>query len=84
MRTVYVDNDPVVYIHGQALLADSRTTEVVAADVRRPAGILDHPTVRQFIDFSQPVGLLMLAILHHINDGDDPPGIVAALRDAMP
>ena len=84
VRTVYVDNDPVVYIHGQALLADARTTEVVTADVRWPAEILGHPTVRQFIDFSQPVGLLMLAILHHINDAEDPPGIVAALRDAMP
>ena len=59
-RTVYVDNDPVVHLHGQALLADARTTEVVSADVRRPAEILGHPTVRQFIDFRQPVGLLML------------------------
>ena len=84
VRTVYVDNDPVVCIHGQALLADARTTEVVAADVRRPSEILDHPGTREFIDFRQPVGLLLLAVLHHINDDEDPSGIMADLRDAMP
>jgi hypothetical protein len=84
VRTVYVDNDPVVYIHGQALLADARTTEVIAADVRRPAEILDHPLIRRFLDFRQPVGLLLLAVLHHISDAEDPSGVVAALRDAMP
>lgn len=84
VRTIYVDNDPVVCIHGQALLADARTTEVVTADVRRPAEILGHPVVRQFIDSSQPVGLLMLAILHHITDIEEPAGIMAILRDAMP
>jgi hypothetical protein len=84
VRTIYVDNDPVVCIHGQALLADARTTEVVTADVRRPSEILGDPVVRQFIDSSQPVGLLMLAILHHITDGEDPGGVMAILRDAMP
>jgi hypothetical protein len=84
VRTIYVDNDPVVCIHGQALMADARTTEVVAADVRRPAEILGHPVVRQFIDFRRPVGLLMLAVLHHITDDEDPAGIMAVLRDAMP
>jgi hypothetical protein len=84
VRTVYVDNDPVVYVHGQALLADARTTEVVTADARRPSEVLDHPGVREFIDFRQPVGLLLLAILHHINDDEDPSGIMAGFRDAMP
>lgn len=84
VRTVYVDNDPVVHTHGQAQLADSRITEVMTGDVRKPAEILDHPVVRQFIDFRQPVGLLLLAVLHHISDDEDPSGIMAALRDAMP
>ena len=84
VRTVYVDNDPVVYTHGQAALADARTTEVITGDVRRPTEVVDHPLVRQFIDFRQPVGLLLLAVLHHISDDEDPSGVVAALRDAMP
>jgi hypothetical protein len=83
-RIVYVDNDPVVYTHGQALLADARTTGVVTADLRRPTGILNNPAVREFIDFSQPVGLLLLATLHHVNDDEGPDGIMAELRDAMP
>src|ERR1700742_5226898 len=61
VRTVYVDNDPVVHIHGQALLADRLTTEVVTADVRRPAEIVGHPEIRGFLDFSEPVGLLLMA-----------------------
>jgi hypothetical protein len=84
VRTVYVDNDPVVYTHGQALMADARTTEVVTADVRRPEEILNHPVVRQFIDFRQPVALLLLAVLHHLSDDENPSRVVAALRDALP
>ncbi len=84
VRTVYVDNDPVVYTHGQALMADGRTTEVVTADVRRPDEILNHPVVRQFIDFRQPVALLLLAVLHHLSDDEDPSRVVAVLRDALP
>jgi hypothetical protein len=83
-RIVYVDNDPVVFTHGQALLADARTTEVVTADLRQPEAILTNPVVRQFIDFGQPVGLLLLAILHHLDDQEDPAAIMATLRDAMP
>ena len=83
VRTVYVDDDPVVYTHGQAALADARTTEVVAGDIRRPTEVVDHPLVRQFMDFRQPVGLLLLAVLHHISDDEDPSGVVAALHDAM-
>jgi hypothetical protein len=82
-RVVYVDNDPVVLVHGQALLADARTTRVITGDVRRPAEILDNPEVRAFIDFSRPVGLLMFSILHHITNEEDPAGITARFRDAL-
>jgi hypothetical protein len=82
-RVVYVDNDPVVLVHGQALLADARTTRVVTADVRRPAEILDNPEVRAFIDFSRPVGLLMFSILRHITNEEDPAGIAARFREAL-
>jgi hypothetical protein len=84
VRVVYVDIDPVVRAHAQALLADSRRTMFVTADIREPDQILDHRTVREFIVSGQPVGLLLLAILHHVNDDEDPPGIAARLRDALP
>jgi S-adenosyl methyltransferase len=82
-RVVYVDNDPVVLTHSRALLAGNHTA-VVTADIREPESILKHPAVRGLIDFDRPVGLLMFAILHHVNDTEDPGGIAATFREAMP
>ncbi len=84
VHVVHVDNDRVVCAHSKALLADTRTTDIVTADARRPAEILADPAVRALIDFDRPVGLLLLAILHHIEDHEDPAWIAAQLRDAMP
>jgi hypothetical protein len=81
---VYVDNDPVVHVHGQALLADARTTEVVTADLARPSEIIGHPDIRGFLDLSEPVGLLLIAVMHHVGDQDEPDAIVSALRGALP
>jgi SAM-dependent methyltransferase len=83
VHTMYVDNDPVVHVHGQALLADAVTTEVVTADLRRPAELIEHPEIQDFLDFRQPVGLLLTAVMHHVDDKEDPAGIMAALRAAM-
>jgi hypothetical protein len=83
-RVVYVDNDPIVNVHANALLAGGGTTGIVLADLRDPAAILSHPVVREVIDFREPVALLLIAILHFIRDDEDPAGIVAALRDALP
>jgi hypothetical protein len=85
-RVVYIDNDPIVQVHARALLAGSgrgRTT-VIQADLRAPDAILQHPQVRQVIDFDQPVAVLLVAILHHLTDEEDPAGVVARLRDAVP
>ncbi|MFJ2031754.1 SAM-dependent methyltransferase [Streptosporangium sp. NPDC087985] len=82
-RVVYVDNDPIVLVHGRALLAKNDTTTVVQADIRRPQEIVDHPDLRRLVDFSQPVALLLFSILHHLNDDEDPEGIAAGLRDVL-
>ena len=82
-RVVYVDNDPVVMAHANALLADTEGVGAVQGDARRPLEILDHPTTRSLIDFSRPVGVLLVAILHFVADADDPAGIVRTLREAM-
>src|SRR5262245_61781074 len=71
-HTVHVDNDPVVFTHSKALLTDLDTTDIVLADIRKPAEILADPVVTRLIDFSRPVGLLLLAVLHHVEDADDP------------
>jgi hypothetical protein len=76
-RVVYVDNDPMVAAYGNALLAGDGTTTVITADVRDPDGLLGHPELRRLIDFGQPVGLLMTAVVHFIPDDQDPWGLVA-------
>ncbi|WP_433379482.1 SAM-dependent methyltransferase [Actinoplanes sp. CA-142083] len=83
-RVIYVDNDPMVLVHGRALLASNDTTAVVQADIREPQQILDHDVVRDQLDFTEPIGLLMLSILHHLNDDEDPGAVAATLRDALP
>lgn len=83
-RVVYVDNDPIVQIHGGALLAHDGRTRVVMADVLDVTGVLGHPEVRGLLDFSRPIGLVMLAIVHHLEDEEDPQGVVDAYKTPMP
>ena len=82
-RVVYVDHDPVAVAHSQAVLADNAGADVVAADLRKPQEILSSPQLRQLIDLNRPVALLLVAILHFVEDEDDPYGAVAQLRDAL-
>jgi len=84
VRVVYVDYDPVVLVHARALLGVTETTQVVTADVRRPREILGNAEIRRFLDFEQPIGLLLFAILHHVNDDEDPIGVTRFLRDQLP
>ena len=83
-RTVYVDNDPVVLSHANALLAADARTAVVAGDVREPAAILRDARASGLLDFASPLCLLLVAVLHFVPDADDPPALVAAFRDALP
>ncbi len=82
-RVVYVDHDPVVHAHADALLADQTTTLAVLADLRQPQAILDHSDVRGLLDLARPVAVLLVAVLHFITEAEDPAGIVAWLREAM-
>ncbi|MET7575379.1 SAM-dependent methyltransferase [Streptomyces sp. NPDC005492] len=83
-RVVYVDNDPVAVAHSASLLADNPDADIVDGDIRRPADVLSSPQVRKLIDFDQPVAVLMITILHFVSPAEDPAGIVAAFRDALP
>lgn len=82
-RVVYVDNDPLVAAHAQALLADDGTTGLITADLREPGLILDHPELHRLIDFGEPVGLLMTAVMHFVADGSDPWSLVARYMTAV-
>jgi hypothetical protein len=83
-RVVYVDYDPVVLAHARALLDSSEAgaTEYIDADLRDTDTILEQAA--RLLDFSQPVAVTMLSILHAIPDADDPHAIVAKLMAAVP
>ncbi|MET8451875.1 SAM-dependent methyltransferase [Streptomyces sp. NPDC005209] len=84
VRVAYVDNDPIVNAHADALLSRSGATSIVLADLRDPRAILDHPDVRRVIDFDEPIALLLVAVLHFLTEAEKPDRIVATLRDALP
>ena len=82
-HVVYADNDPVVVTHATALLADSFRVTAVQADLRNPDHLLSRPAVRALIDFTQPVAVLMIAVLHFVPDRDDPWSIVTRYTSMM-
>lgn len=84
-RVVCVDNDPVVLAHSRALLAGrgQKGTTVMSGDLRDPEGILDDPQLRTVLDFSRPVVVLLVAVLHFIPDAHEPAAIVSRFREAL-
>jgi len=82
-RIAYVDIDPVAIAHSKAILAANPGAAIIDADLREPDKILADPAVESLIDFRQPTGLLLVAVLHFIADAEDPWQIVATLRDAL-
>lgn len=82
-RVVYVDNDPVAVTHSRAILGDDTQTAVVQADLHKPDDIVHSPDVTALIDFTKPVGILLVAVLHFVQDSDDPARLVADLADRV-
>ncbi len=82
-RVVYVDKDPIAVAHSELMLVDNDRATIVQADMRDPESILDRPETRGLIDFDQPVGLLMLMMLHWLPDEADPWHLMARYRDAL-
>jgi len=83
-RVVYVDYDPVVLAHARALLTSHKAgaTEYVDADLRDTDAILGHAA--RLLDFTKPVAVTLLMVLHVIPDSDDPHALVAKVMDALP
>jgi hypothetical protein len=78
---VYVDNDPMVVAHSRALKTGGRAT-VVEADLREPEAILDR--ARELLNLTQPVAILLVAVLHFVGEDDKPGSLVSTLLDAVP
>ncbi|MEV5410572.1 SAM-dependent methyltransferase [Thermopolyspora sp. NPDC052614] len=83
-RIVYVDNDPIVMAHARALLRGTPEgrTAYIEADLRQPESILTHPGTLKVLDFSRPIGVIIVGTLMHIRDEDDPWGAVKQFTDA--
>lgn len=82
-RVVYVDNDPVVLAHGNALLVDNDRTHIADADIYKPADVYSHPLVERHIDFTQPIALLQISTIHHYT-GDDYAALMRDYIDPLP
>jgi S-adenosyl methyltransferase len=82
-RVVYVDSDDVAVAHSRLLLAGNPEATVIQADAREPAEILADPETQLLLDFTQPVAVFLVAVLHFIPDTGQAADIVATLRDAL-
>jgi len=82
-RVVYVDHDPVAVAHSQAILSGAANAMAIRADARRPQEILDHPAVRNLLDWGRPTGVLAIALFHFIPDDNEVLSIIRVLHDAM-
>ncbi len=82
-RVIYVDIDPVAVAHSNDILKDNPWAAAIQADMRFPEAVLEHPSVRRLIDVNEPIGLLLVAMLHFVPE-DDAYQAVDALRSALP
>jgi hypothetical protein len=83
-QVAYVDIDPIVAAHASGLLASHESTRMIMADLRRPDALLADRDLRAMIDFTEPAGLLMTAVLHFVADASDPWALVARYLEALP
>jgi S-adenosyl methyltransferase len=83
-RVAYVDNDPIVAAHAGARLTNTPGTGFFLGDLRDARSILDHPTLRELIDFGKPVGLMLIAVTHFVTDDEGAYEAVATLTEALP
>lgn len=81
-RVLYVDNEPVAVAHSELILEDNKDAAILRADVRDVHAVLNDPVTQGLIDFDEPVGILMFAVLHFVPDELDPYRLVSRYRDA--
>ncbi|MCG5218661.1 SAM-dependent methyltransferase [Streptosporangium sp. KLBMP 9127] len=82
-QVVYVDNDPIVLVHGRALLADNPRTRVVQADMREPEDLLANEEIEDVVDFDRPVAVLLVSMLHFVSDDAVVERVTTAFRERL-
>jgi hypothetical protein len=83
-RVVYVDNDPVVAVHGRALLEENDRTHLVMADLTKPDELFAHPTVTKFLDLDRPIALIQCGSIMHVPDSLGPLEIMQRYIELLP
>ncbi|WP_280245813.1 SAM-dependent methyltransferase [Nocardia abscessus] len=83
-RVVYVDNDPVCSAHGRVLLEQNENTRFVAGDIVEDGTLLENKEIRRFLDTDRPIGLLVVGLLHHLDDDLDPAGLMHQYVERLP
>ncbi|MEU8901501.1 SAM-dependent methyltransferase [Nocardia sp. NPDC048505] len=84
IRVHYIDIDPVAVAHANAILLGNEHAAATEADLRKPDSLLEQVRSAGLVDLEQPVGVLLIAVLHLLADDDRPIEMVAALRNAIP
>jgi hypothetical protein len=82
-RVVYVDNDPTVIEDGRKVLAAKELATIIDVDIREPGRVLDAPETRRLLDLSEPVGVLIIDMLQHMPDAEDPAGVIAGYHERL-
>ncbi|MCW6010132.1 SAM-dependent methyltransferase [Micromonospora sp. CPCC 205371] len=82
-RVVYVDNEPVAVAHTREIIADLPNVAIVDADMRDAEAVLNAPDTQRLIDFSQPLGMMMVAVLHYVADDDGITDIMARYKSVL-
>ncbi|WP_051467746.1 SAM-dependent methyltransferase [Actinomadura oligospora] len=83
-RVLYVDQDPLVLVHARALLVDDGDVAALQADLRKPEDLVAQALDHGLLDPSEPIGVLVTSVLHHLTDADDPWHTVRTLTAALP
>jgi SAM-dependent methyltransferase len=79
-RVLYADIDPMVVVHASALLANSLTVAATQADLRQPEHLFTMPVTRALLDISQPLAVLLVAVLHFLPDNENPWALVEEIK----
>jgi hypothetical protein len=85
-RVVYVDNDPIVLAHARALMSSTTdgATSFIHADLHDPSATLDHPSIAETLDLTEPVAIMLVAVLMYFRDSAELQAILSTLVDAVP
>jgi hypothetical protein len=82
-RVVYVDHEPIAVAHSELILDGNDRADVLLANLLDVGTVLNSEQVRRLVDFSQPMAVILAAVLHFVPDDANPHAVVARYVEAM-